>query len=482
VAALFAIHPLRVESVAWIAERKDVLSGLFFMLALGAYVRYTQRTRIQGAHSRGWYGLTLGLFALGLMAKGMLVTLPAVLLLLDYWPLQRGVGWRRLVREKIPFLALSAASCLATLLVPEVKAGGGSILPFSMRLADGLVSSVIYLRQMAWPRGLFIPCLYPLNGQPLAAVVAAVVLLLGGCVAAWRWRASYPYLLVGWGWYWLSLLPVMGFVQISYYSHADRYTYLPQIGLAMAVTWGVADLSAGWRYRKAVLGLAAALIVVSLAAAARMQAGYWRDSTSLWSHTLDCDPENPVAHNYLGLSLATQGKLDQAVPHWERALELNPDYAMAHNNLGFGYVKQGRVDAAAAEWKRALELNPSLVEAHNNLGYALATQGRFEEAIQHYRQAVLVRPDCAEAYNNWGNALAGEGRLDEAALRFKQTLQIRPDHLQAWCNLAGISARQGRLDEAAADYQRALNLALARSDSAAVEDIREQLKSCQAGK
>ncbi len=315
VAALFAVHPLRVESVAWIAERKDVLSGMFFMLTLWAYMDYARQP------SRRRYWAVALLYAFGLLCKNMLVTLPFVLLLLDWWPLGRmepmegrkagpqspGIPFWRLVREKIPLLLLSIGSCVATALVSEHVWKRGHV-PVLERIGNALVSYVIYLRQMVFPEDLAIPYLYPPNGLAAWKVCLAFVVLAGvtaGVVACWKKR---PYLLVGWLWYLGMLVPAIGLVQISYYAHADRYTYLPGIGLAMAGTWAVADWSAGWKYRRVALGGVMIVVVGAIIGLSHVQTSYWRDSESLWTRVLICAPDNCVAHSCLGSALFGRGE------------------------------------------------------------------------------------------------------------------------------------------------------------------------------
>ena len=359
VAAVFAIHPLRVESVAWVAERKDVLSGLFFMLTLWAYARYAQkRSRVEGRESsapavhaldtRLWtldYGLVLLFFALGLLSKNMLVTLPFVLLLLDYWPLGRLSSFSprilfRRVAEKIPLLVLTVVSCVVTALVPE-KLTAADKLPFGLRMENAVVSYVTYLWQMIHPSGL--ACLYPnpTNHLPLSQVAGALGLLLVISGAVWAFRRTRPWLVVGWLWYLGMMVPVIGIVQISFYAHADRYTYLPQIGLYLLLTWTAADLCAGWRHRRWMLSGLAMVILGALIFCARTQTSYWRNGESLWTHTLACTSDNYVAHYSLGDALMQKGSVGEAITHFQTALQINPDYAEAHNYLGNASAPKG---------------------------------------------------------------------------------------------------------------------------------------------
>jgi tetratricopeptide (TPR) repeat protein len=449
VAALFAIHPLRAESVAWIAERKDVLSGMFFMLALWAYVGYVRQP------SRGRYVATALLFGLGLMSKNMLVTFPFVLLLLDWWPLGRmkpaetvdgsAGSWSPdvpvwgLVKEKIPLLLLSVGSCVATALAPE-KVVALYRVPFLERVGNALVSYVIYLQQMLFPAGL--AALYPNapTGQPIWKVFLAFVVLAGVSAGVVTCRKKRPFLLMGWLWYLGMLVPAIGLVQISFYAHADRYTYLPGIGLAIAGTWAVADWSQGWKHRRLVLGCLMAALTGVLMVWGHIQTSYWKNSESLWIRALACTPANSVAHNNLGNALVKDGKVDDAIEHYKKALEINPAYDMAHYNLGDALVMKGNLGEAIAQYRKALEINPSYEDAHYNLGNALAMKGNLEEAIAHYRKALESGPGSAEAHNNLGKALAMQGNLEEAIAHYQKAVAIKPNFTTALNNLAWLLA------------------------------------------
>ena len=455
VAALFAVHPLRAESVAWIAARKDVLSGLFFMLTLGAYVAYVA---CPAAKVRYW--IMVLLFALGLLSKNMLVTLPFVLLLLDYWPLNRLSGFAprdlfRLAVEKWPLFALTLASCVITLLVPEEVAVADR-LPLALRLENAVVSYALYLGQMIYPARL--ACLYPNPTAPLAfwPVAGGLVLLLAISVAAIAFRRRHPYLLVGWLWYLGMTAPVIGIVQISFYAHADRYTYLPQIGILLMLTWTAADWFSRQRYHRLLPVALSAILLSVLMIAAYLQTSHWRDSESLWTHTLACTENNYIGENCLGGALAGRGRIDEAIVHFQKALTIRPDYAKAPYNIGIVLARRGEIDGAMEHFRKALAIRPDYAEAHNDLGIALAGRGRIDEAMAHYRKALEIDGGYAEAHNNLGIALAGSGRIDEAIAHYRRALAIRPEFAKAHNSLGIALAGSGRTDEAIAHFQKAL--------------------------
>ena len=429
VSAAWAIQPMRAESVAWISERKDVLSGLFFVLTVAAYVRYARRP------AKLSYWLVAGLLALGLLAKNMLVTLPCVLLLLDYWPLRRTEPLPRLVIEKLPLFALSAGSCLATFLVPEkVPAYGHLSLP--VRLENALLSYVIYLWQSVRPVDL--AALYP-NPRglfPLPTVMGAMAVLAIISIAAVVARTEQPSFFVGWFWFAGMLLPTIGVVQISYYSHADRYTYLPQIGLYIAIVWGLSALIEKVHWPQWVIATLAGCVIAALAAAGWIQTSYWHDGERLWIHTVDCTEGNYLANNNLGDALWREGKMDGAIAFYREALKINPDYAEANYNLGYALSGVGRLDEAIAHYKKALAIQPEYAEAYNNLGNALSRESRVDEAVADYQEALRIKPDYADAYINLGNILSKEGRPDEAIADYEKALAVKPDYAEACNNLS----------------------------------------------
>jgi len=438
VSALFAIHPLHVESVAWIAERKDVLSAMFFMLTLGAYARYTRvPTGLR-------YLLVALLFTFGLMSKPMLVTVPFVLLLLDYWPLGRfgsrksevGNRLRRLIIEKIPLFALSALSCIATLLAQRQGPDAIDQLPFLWRLNNIFVSYVTYISQMFWPARLAVFYPHPNNRLLFLEVTAAIAVLVGISLLVIFLRRTKPYLITGWFWYLGMLVPVIGLVQVGEQAHADRYTYLPQIGLYIAIAWTIGDLVVQWtsRIRRGVVGLVVAIAIVCLSVRAFWQTSYWKNSDTLWTHTLAVTDGNDVAHNNLGFLFLRRGELDKAISQFQEALNIRSRNSESHYNLGAALIQ-------------------------NNIGNALARQHLWNEAIDHLQEAVRLRPDYADAYFNLGSVLFQQGDIDQAIVQWQKALAMRPDDAEAHRNLASALRKKGRLKEAIAEYDKALNMA-----------------------
>ena len=429
VAAVFAIHPLRVESVAWVAERKDVLSGLFFMLTIGAYVRHA-RNPLSAAR----YALVILLFALGLMCKPMLVTLPLVLLLLDYWPLQRKEPAGRLVLEKLPLFALSAASCAATLLAQREAMPLTGAVSVPSLLVTALLGCKVYLCQMVCPVGLAVFYPFPHQGLPVQeSAMAGTLLAVISAAVVWQ-RRRRPWLLVGWIWYVVMLLPVLGIVQVGQQGHADRYTYLPGIGLVLAATWLVAE----WRMsRAAQAGLVAGIISLFMVCAWQ-QTAYWQNSETLWADALACTTNNDLAQDNLGVVIMQKGRLDAAINCFQQALEIRPNFGEARNNLGNALLQTGKVDEAIACFRQALQIRPDFAEAEDNLGFALLQAGKVDEAITHCRRALQIKPDDVEACVNLGNAFFQKGKVQDAIAHYRNALKIRPEFANAQKNLEYI--------------------------------------------
>jgi len=462
VAAAFALHPLHVESVAWIAERKDVLSTLFWMLTMIAYVSYVRRPGI----SR--YLLTVVVFALGLMAKPMLVTLPFVLLLLDYWPLERlqlcrdanHRLWFQLVREKVPFFVLSAASSVITFLVQQSGAAVATIekVPISFRITNALVSYVSYIVKTVYPSRLAV--LYPLSGHDLlmAKSVLSFIVLVSVSAGIIRLARRRQYLAVGWLWYLGTLLPVIGLIQVGEQAFADRYTYIPLIGLFIVISWGGFDLLAKWQYRKITLALSAGIVLVVLLICTRIQVRYWQNSFTLFGHALDVTENNSGMHRAMGLSLVSQRRFDEAVSHCRQAVQINPNSARLHKSLGVALAAQGKFEEAISSYRQALQLKPNYAEVYNYLGDALQSQGWLDEAVSAYRQALQFKPNYVEAHNNLSVALQLKGRSNEAITHLRQALEAEPYYAEAYCNLGVVLQSQGKLDEAVSCYRRAVQL------------------------
>jgi tetratricopeptide (TPR) repeat protein len=466
VAAVFAIHPLHVESVAWIAERKDALSGLFFMLTLGAYLRYVERPT-----STGRYGCVVPLFALGLMSKPMLVTTPLVLLLLDYWPLNRlfqpaspgndsakavSLNWRA-VAEKIPLLALSFAVGAIALMGPRQPVSVAlPLVPFWTRLGEAPASIVIYLGQLFWPAGLTL--IYTHFEESLPWWPAALALLALLTLGLFLLRRMAPYLWMGWLWNLVMLLPVSGIIQISRHTRADHYNYLPQIGLVIGLTWAVADWTSGWRHRYAVLGGAAGAILIALLIAASRQTSYWRDDMCLWTHALECTKDNFAAHNQLGNALVARGRVEEGIGQFREALRINPALAMAHYNLGNVLAGQGRTAEGIAELRAALRSDPAYADAHSSLGTILDRHGNLDEGIAELSEALRINPASADAHNNLGIALFQQGRVDRGIAEFREATRLNPGFAEAHCNLGNALLEQGETQEAIAEFGEAVRL------------------------
>jgi tetratricopeptide (TPR) repeat protein len=456
VAAVFAIHPLRVESVAWVAERKDVLSGFFFMLTIGAYVAYARNAR-----AFGYYILTVLMMALALMSKPMVVTLPFLLLLLDYWPLNRfnledsrGIP-RSLILEKIPLLALSGAVCLITIVAQK---GAMSSPPLFLRLGNALVSYVVYIQQMIFPANLAVLYPFPDNGlAPSKIVMAAVCLIIISSVAVAA-RRRQPWLLFGWLWYLVALVPVIGMFQVGTQAHADRYTYLPQIGLYIALAWAVADLCAGRLYRRVIAGVVSTATVLALTLSARVQTTFWQNGKTLWTHALACASPSLTAHINLGNALLEEGGIDDAMVQYQKALQFNPENADANVSFGYALIQKGMRDEASIYLLKALEINPDNAAANNDLGIISFEKGNSAEAIAHFEKALLIKPDYPEASYNFGNALFQQGDLADAVIRYEQALQSKPGYVEACYNLGNAFFRQGKIDDAIIRYQEALRI------------------------
>ncbi|MCX5637349.1 MAG: tetratricopeptide repeat protein [Planctomycetota bacterium] len=553
VAAVFAVHPLQVESVAWVAERKNVLSAFFWMLTMAAYIRYTERLSI------GRYSLVVLTFSLGLMAKPMVVTLPCVLLLLDYWPLQR-LQWHRqskgenspqaglakvshqqlslwrLLGEKIPLFILTAVISAITYIIQQ---RGGTVaeletIPVSYRAANAVISYATYIEKMIWPSGLAVFYPYPGGGFSVVQMVASVALLViisVCCIYPVRKKTlpfrrgeniivrvgfktppelsngvyffgSRKYLATGWLWYLGVLVPVIGLVQAGAQARADRYMYIPMVGLLIMVVWGTDDLVAKWRCRGVTSVLLAVVIVSAAMVCASLQLKHWQDSAALFRHTLNVTRNNYVIQNNYANLLRDSGRVDEAIEHYTRCIEIRSDSPEVHNNLGNALAAKGRTVEAIVHYEKAIELVksqkssgrslPVLAEAYYNLAEALRIQKRFQEAIEHYAEALKFKPNDVDALHGFGLtlaelnrfdeavkcyrrmlelepnnviargllglALAGQGKVDEAIEQLRIVLSRRPDDVEMYCNVGILLEQQDRTDEAIKEYRRALQI------------------------
>jgi tetratricopeptide (TPR) repeat protein len=449
VATLFAVHPLHVESVAWVSERKDVLSAVFLFLMLGAYDRYARLPTI----SR--YAMVTALFVAGLMSKPMLVTVPVVLLLVDYWPLRRfeqiaaatrktktgrSCNQRRQIQrvflEKVPWLILAAGDAIITFALQKRSAGSLPPLPFLWRTENALVSYTTYIWKTVWPARLAV--FYPHPNDTLATwqVALSAIFLLAVSCAVVVWRQKRPYLFTGWLWYLVMLVPVIGIVQVGEQGYADRYTYLPSIGLFLIAAWGIGEMAAIGHTRLWRFAVTAGVISIltALACGAFAQASYWRNSKTLWEHALAVTTDNDVAHNNLGYLSVDRGELDKAMWHFESASRIRSKKSDPHYNLGTAFVEM-------------------------NIGDALARKGQPDEAMAHFEKAIKLQPDYAGAYYNRGNVLYAKGRIDEAIPDFQKALRFQPSHADAHTGLGNSLLRKGDLKKAMEQYEEAIALA-----------------------
>jgi tetratricopeptide (TPR) repeat protein len=453
VAALFAVHPLHVESVAWVAERKDVLSGLFFVLTLGAYLRFAR-------HSFRWsnYILMLLMAALAMMSKPMLVTTPCVLLLVDLWPLNRlgSVPLKQLLMEKIPIFVMAAITAGLTL------SGGGAAndalwgtLSWQYRVGNALLSYGIYIWQTVWPAEL--ACFYPFPGiyLPLGQTWLAIAVLVV-ITALVGWQHARRFLVVGWLWYLGMLVPVVGlFRQAGDQAHADRYTYLSMIGLSLMVTWSAAEWAGKVRARRLALGSMAAVVLLVLSITAHSQVAHWRNTLALWTHAVECNPEDCAAYASLGTALIEAGRQDEAVASYRHALALSPYHVQARMNLGITLLRMGRIDEAEVQLRRTVLDDPQSTDAHSSLGVIFLHKGEQPKAIRHFMAAADIRPDVA-AWWNLGNAQMQAGQVPAAIDSFLRALKVNPAHADSHFSLGVAYASQGKQKAAKEHYQQAL--------------------------
>ena len=506
VAALFALHPLHVESVVWVAERKDVLSTFFWMLTMGAYVHYVEHPRFRS------YLAVFAFFALGLMAKPMLVTLPFVLLLLDHWPLQRlqearsekrGAGsentnlkaeprfankrkgkssgkqqaqaiaqdakppekryqWalvRPLLIEKMPFFALAAISSIVTFIAQQK---GGSVasldvIPPGVRIANAFVSYIIYLGKTIWPENLAVLYLHP-GWWPLWQVLGAVFLLVAITLIVILEAKRFPYLATGWLWFAVTLVPVIGIVQVGLQALADRYTYIPLIGLFIMAAWGIPELLKNWRYRKEALTALSALILICLFILTWIQTGYWRSNITLFGHALEATSDNYVIQENRGIAYAKLGDYGRAVEDYDGAIKINPRCAEAYYNRGAAYAKLGDYRRAVEDYDRAIEIDPECVLAYVYRGAAYIELANPEQALSDYDRAIALDPANPDGYANRGGAYAKLGNYRQAVSDFDRAIEINPEYAWAYNGRGASYAKLGNRSQAISDYDKAIEI------------------------
>jgi len=480
VAAAFALHPMHVESVAWIAERKDVLSMFFWILTIAAYSRYVRQP------AKTWYLLTVLAFAMGLMSKPTVVTLPFVLLLLDYWPLGRlnnpktlqspeepnsrisasFFHWPvfyRLLLEKIPFFTLSFISCIITFFVQRAgkMVAEFADLPLMSRIANTFLSYVKYIGNLIWPTRLAV--FYPhsaLGRMSVWPVVLAVLILIVISVCVLYFARSRKYLPVGWFWFLGTLVPMIGLIQVGGQAIADRYTYIPATGLFIIIAWGLPDLLARWRYKVVSLTVAALILTSAMMISTFHQVAHWQNSFSLFTHTLAATGnDNFVVHHMLGKELFKQKKFDDAIYHYEQTLRLRPNHFDTLNNLAAAYYRVGKIDPAVISWKNALKVNPNRPDVYYNMGVALTKQQKIDEAVESFTHALRLNPGLAEARKGLANAFFLQGRFRQAVEQYRLLIRIAPNSSDLCSRLAFALLELGEIDQAVAYFEQALRLA-----------------------
>jgi tetratricopeptide (TPR) repeat protein len=471
VASLFALHPLHVESVAWVSERKDVLSTFFGLLSIAAYYSYVKKS------SAKYYILVIALLSIGLMAKPMLVTIPFILLLLDFWPLERFQYQYdfcltskkaccdaikrnyRIILEKIPLFIPVVISCIVTFFAQQnegaVKAVGA--LPLKYRIANAIVSYVSYNLKAIWPNKLAIFYLHPGNTLPSWQIVGGAMLIIASCYGAIWSAKKYPYILVGLFWYLGTLVPVIGLVQVGEQAMADRYTYIPLIGIFILIVWFVNDLFKKWRFRKIFFGITVIILMVALSWKTFFQLSSWQNGITLFEHAVSVTENNYPAHYYLGAAYEPIN-LDKAVFHYKAALKLKPGFALAFNNLGIIYAEKGQIDEAVNYYLKALQTKPDYFEALNNLGIAFVKKGDYEQAVYYFKRAINTDPKKANARMNLANVLFLQSKSDDAISQYIEILQTDSYNADAHYNLAYVLSSQGKIDEAVSQYNETLRI------------------------
>lgn len=462
VALLFGLHPLRVESVAWICERKDVLCGMFSLLTFWAYAKYTGLRKAGIPKYKIFYGLTLASFSFALMSKPMAVTVPCVLLLLDYWPLERwkNVSTWKLTVEKTPFFLLTAVVSVTTYMAQ--KRGGvmseAGVLSFGQRFVNAPISYARYLGKIFWPEHLC--ALYPYSDHwPPVDGFLSGFLLLAISVFAFKQRRQRPYLLTGWLWFLGTLVPVIGFfVQAGPQSMADRYSYLPSVGISMAVVWSIYELTKGWKFQAAISGVAVCAVLAVYIPLTEIQIRYWKNGVTVWKHAIDLTQNNFAAHMRYGEALLSARRFDDALAEFQEAVHLKPDDSAANWLLANQLCDHGRFAEAFLHYEQSLETAPDAYIVQHDFGKALFVKGRLDDAIVHLGKSVEIAPDHSGSQNDFGIALLDKGELDKAVVHLQKAVEISPTNYHFQYNLGVAYFKDGQMDKAARQFQNTLAL------------------------
>ena len=464
VAALFGLHPIHVESVAWVAERKDVLSGLFFLLTLMAYVRYVRSNAAGIIKLNLWYWVALGLFMLGLMSKSMVVTLPFILLLLDWWPLGRfdadGTRGIRLVVEKIPFILLSGITCVVTFLTQKQAGAVAKLTVYSMpvRVENAVVSYLRYFEKTIFPTHLAIPYPFVFQWPGSTIILAIIFLVVMSGVAVWMGR-RYPFILTGWFWFAGMLAPVIGLVQVGSQSMGDRYNYLPSIGILVLLVWGGAIVMGAWiQLHRTLATTAGGVMLVLIALETHSQSAYWRDDGTLFGHALAVTKDNYTAYVNYGSWLSKKGDSQGAMAQYHKALSLNPMDCTVLYDMGNGYAKLGAWDNAIQCYRGALSIKPEQADILNNLGFAFAAMKQWVQAATNFERALRINPDYGDAHNNLASVLFHQADYEGAAEHFSAAARQMPENEQIQINWGDALLRLGNRDKAESCYRRALEI------------------------
>jgi len=467
VAALFALHPLHIESVAWVSERKDVLSTFFGMLTILAYIRYVKK------RNSFRYFLVFILLSLGLMAKPMLVTLPFLLLLLDFWPLERlkyyshhqssgfqSLNLSRLIWEKVPlFIPVVISSVLTILAQKEVGAlYTFEALPVKVRIANAFVSYAGYIIKTVWPQNLAVFYPHTLGISSLWYVFLAVFAIAGVSFFSIRSFKQHPYVAVGWFWYLGTLIPVIGLIQVGAQSMADRYTYIPLTGLFIIVAWAIPDLLKKWHLNKIIIAVFAIILISAFSMRSYFQIGHWKNSAAVFENAIKITNYNWLACNNLGLALMCNGKAEEAVFYFKKALQIRPDFLKTLDNLGVALFQLGKLEEALSYYSKALEIDPEHAQIHKHTAMILATQGKLEKALHHYTKALLIDPELADAHYELANVLATQGKLEKAKFQYKEAIKNDPKHSNAHYNLGCILLKRKEYKEALANFAQVIKI------------------------